>query len=59
MAEKQELTMDERIDKAVSDLLASSFRSGTPPKADEALKLSQAVLNLAHAKIQMIHSCKK
>ena len=59
MAEKTEVTMEERIDKAVSDLLASSFRSGTPPKPEDALKLSQAVLNLAHAKIQMIHSCKK
>jgi hypothetical protein len=50
MAEKIEQTLEEKIDKAASDLLATQFRSGTPPKPDEAMKLSQALLNLGHAR---------
>lgn len=50
MAEKQEVTLETKVDKAIDDLLAISFRPGTPPKSEDALRASQAVLNLAHAK---------
>jgi hypothetical protein len=42
--------MDEKIDKAIEVLLVHMGKPGSPPKADESLKFSQAVLNLAHAK---------
>lgn len=50
MAEKIEATMDEKFDKAAADLMAISFRPGAPLKPEEAMKASQAILNLAHAK---------
>lgn len=42
--------MDEKIDKAIEDLLAQAFRPGSVSKPDDAMKYSQAALNLAHAK---------
>jgi hypothetical protein len=42
--------MDEKIDKAIEVLLVHMGKPGSPPKADESLKFSQAALNLAHAK---------
>lgn len=50
MAEKTEATLEERIDKAASDLLASCFRPGTPPKPADAMQLTQALVNMGHAK---------
>lgn len=50
MAEKIEATLEEKLDRAAHDLLATSFRPGTPPDADKAMKLTQALLNLGHAK---------
>ena len=51
--------MDEKIDKAVENLLNQAFRTGAVPKPDDALKLSQAILNLAHAKQLMEGKLKK
>jgi hypothetical protein len=42
--------LEEKIDKAASDLLATSFRPGTPPKPEDAVKLTQALVNLGHAR---------
>lgn len=50
MAEKIEATVEDKIDKAVTDLLAISFRPGSPPKPEDAQKSAQAILNLAHAR---------
>ena len=44
--------MDEKFDKAI-DLLISQFKPGAAPKCDDALKFSQAVLNLTHAKVML------
>ena len=57
MAEKIETTLEEKIDKAASDLLATCFRPGTPPKPEDAVKLSQSLVNLGHAR--QLLSCKK
>jgi hypothetical protein len=46
-----------QIDKAASDLLASCFRPGTPPKPADAMQLSQALVNLGHAR-QLLSSKK-
>ena len=43
-------SMEAKIEKAAADILASSFRPGTPPKGDEAMKLTQSLVNLGHAK---------
>ncbi len=50
MADKTEMTLEEKIDKAAADLLASCFRPGAPPKSDEAMKLTQSLVNLGHAR---------
>ena len=50
MAEKIEVTLEEKIDKAASDLLATCFRPGTPPKPLDATQLTQALVNLGHAR---------
>lgn len=42
--------MDEQIDKAIEMMVSEIARPGGRPKPEEALKLSQAALNLAHAK---------
>jgi hypothetical protein len=57
MAEKIEPTLEEKIDKAASDLLATSFRPGTPPNPEDAVKLTQALVNLGHAR-QLLSSKK-
>lgn len=58
MADKTEATLDEKIDKAASDLLSMCFRPGTPPKGQEAVQLTQALVNLGHAR-QMFLAGKK
>jgi hypothetical protein len=57
MAEKTESTLEEKIDKAAADLLATCFRPGTPPKPEDAVKLSQSLVNLGHAR-QLLSSKK-
>jgi hypothetical protein len=57
MAEKTEATMEERIDKAAIELL-SWFRPGSLPKPDEAVKITQALSNLAHARPLLLTSKK-
>ena len=58
LARKAEIPrVEEKIDKAASDLLASCFRPGTPPKPDEAMKLTQSLVNLGHAR-QLLSSKK-
>ena len=42
--------MDEKINNAIELLLIDLGRAGSKPVPDNALKLSQAVLNLSHAK---------
>ncbi len=54
MAEKTEVTLVQRTEKAIDDLLASAFRPGTPPRGQEAAQLSQSVLNLVHARNMLI-----
>lgn len=49
--------MDEKIDKVIDGLLTHGFRAGTSPKVEDALKMSQAILNLAHAR-QLLSSKK-
>ncbi len=51
--------MDEKIDKAMENLLTQAFRQGASLKPDDAQKYSQAVLNLAHAKSLMEGKLKK
>ena len=43
--------MEEQIDKAIEMLVSELGRPGGRPKPEDALKLSQAALNLAHAKV--------
>ena len=50
--------MDEKIDKAIEGLILQGFRNGASVKPDDALKFSQAALNLAHVK-QILDGKKK
>jgi len=46
--------MDEKFDKAI-EVLLSQFKSETSStKGDDSMKLSQAILNLVHAKQHML-----
>jgi hypothetical protein len=56
MAEKIEVAMEDRIDKAIQEVLAQSFRTGGI-KVEDCLKASQSILNLAHAR-QLLSSKK-
>lgn len=50
--------LEAKLDKAMSDLMSNLFRSGTVVQPDNALKSSQAILNLAQAK-QLLANGKK
>ncbi len=49
MAAEQK-TLDEKLDAALDLIATRGFAPGITPKPDDVLKMSQSVLNLAHAK---------
>lgn len=57
-AEREEVPLSDKVEKAISDMLAGTFRAGVVPDPDKSLKLSQSVLNLAHAR-QLLSNGKK
>lgn len=50
--------MDEQLNKAIELLVTNVCRTGQNPKPDDALKMSQAVLNLAHARQLLVNGKK-